>query len=99
MIFKGATIKKISGAGPASGAAEVRQLDPIDDPRAYVQFTLVDAQGKPVVNEPFKVELPDGSVKRGRTDAGGRAAIPGPRQGTAKVTFTEIDAKAIEEGR
>jgi type VI secretion system secreted protein VgrG len=99
LAMKGASVKKVSPAPPPAASPQVRRLEAIEDPRGKYEFTLVDADGKPVVNEPFRVELPDGKVKHGRTDGSGKASLPGPRQGTAKVTFPKIDGRAIEEGR
>lgn len=94
---RGATVAKVSGEGAAGGSAQVAALRRPDDPRATVLVSVLDADGRPVVNEPFKVELPDGTVKHGRTDASGKAAIPGGKPGTAKVTFTALDEKVVEE--
>jgi type VI secretion system secreted protein VgrG len=94
---KGSKIGKVSGQGASGGSATVAALQRPDDPRAVVLVTVLDADGQPVVNEPFKVELPDGAVKHGRTDGSGKAAIPGGKAGTAKVTFTNLDEKLVEE--
>jgi len=93
---KGSKVGKVAGQGAAGGAAAVGALKRRDDPRSMVLITVLDGDGQPVVNEPFKVELPDGTVKRGRTDASGKAAIPGGKPGTAKVTFTALDEKLVE---
>jgi type VI secretion system secreted protein VgrG len=95
--LRGAQISKIAAGSASSGTVQVAQLAPIQDPRAFVLFTLADQDGKPVANEPFEVVLPDGAVKRGRTDGGGKAAVPGSKPGTAQVTFTELDGRTVKE--
>lgn len=41
------------------------------------EFELVDGASNPVPNEPYRVELPDGQVVEGRTNAQGAALITG----------------------
>lgn len=41
------------------------------------EFELVDGSSNPVPNEPYRVELPDGQVVEGRTNARGAALITG----------------------
>lgn len=39
----------------------------------YLEYQLLDAEEKPVANEDYRVELPDGTVKTGKTDGQGIA--------------------------
>jgi len=64
----------------------------------YIEIELVDDEGKPVADEAWFVELPDGSTKSGRTDARGFARIDGVDPGTAKVTFPDMDKNAYDPG-
>lgn len=95
--LKGSQIAKVASGAAPSQKVEVAALKTATDPRAFALFALVDQDGEPVLNEPFQVELPDGSVKHGRTDGHGRAAVPGTKPGTAKVTFTHLDGRSVEE--
>lgn len=61
----------------------------------WIEVALVDEEGQPYPNEPYVLELPDGSVKRGRLDAEGlarveRIGVPG----SCKLTFPELDQDA-----
>ena len=64
----------------------------------YIEIELVDEDGKPVADEAWFVELPDGSTKSGRTDAKGFARIDGVDPGTAKVSFPDLDKKSYDPG-
>jgi uncharacterized protein involved in type VI secretion and phage assembly len=39
--------------------------------QTYIEFQLLDVEEKPVANEDYRVVLPDGTVKTGKTDAQG----------------------------
>jgi hypothetical protein len=56
-----------------------------------LQFALVDEDGEPVPNEPFVVELPDGTRKSGLTDRAGQAHLAAIPKGTCKVTFPSAE--------
>lgn len=98
IVLKGSKIAKSASGATASASPAVRELAVLKDPRASVQVTLADEQGQPFANEPFRVELPDGTVVEGRTDGSGRAAIPGSKEGEAKVTFTRLDGALVRKG-
>lgn len=58
-----------------------------------VMIELLDAEGNPVPGEPYRIKLPDGTVKTGTLDESGRAHITGIEQaGTCQVCFYERDA-------
>jgi len=96
--LKGGNLK-LDAAGSASSATPaVPALDPLEDPRAVVEFTLRDQNGNPIRNEPYKVELPDGETKKGYTDANGHARVSGKQPGTAQVTFPQRDKSAVRTG-
>ena len=58
----------------------------------WIQIELVDAAGRPVPDEAYRVELPDGGIREGRLDAAGRAYIGDIKPGQCRVSFPEIDA-------
>jgi len=58
----------------------------------WIQIELVDAAGRPIPNEPYKVELPDGGIRQGALDAAGRAYIGEIKPGQCRVSFPDIDA-------
>ena len=56
---------------------------------------LIDADGNPVPGEPFRIQLPDGTIETSSLDDEGKAHITGlERAGTCKVCFYERDAAA-----
>lgn len=67
---------------------------PVLEETHFIEIELIDDDGKPVANEAYLIELPDGSQKTGRTDGAGRAKITGVDPGTAKVSFPDLDKSA-----
>lgn len=58
-----------------------------------VEIDLVDADGNPVPGEPYRITLPDGTVKTGKLDDQGKARITGIVQGgSCQVCFYKRDA-------
>lgn len=54
----------------------------------WIGVELVDEDGKPVPDEPYKVKLPDGTIQSGRLDEKGRARIEGiTESGQAQISF------------
>jgi len=61
--------------------------------RAWIAIELVDDKGKPIPNERFRIELPDGSFAEGNLDVGGHARLNDIDPGTCQVTFPDRDGK------
>ena len=94
-----------SAAGAAStvSSQEAAASTPLQDEEAaaaeqtpaeethWIEIELLDDAGKPVANELYVVELPDGSAIQGRTGSDGRARVDGVDPGTAKVSFPDLD--------
>jgi hypothetical protein len=60
-----------------------------------VEIELVDVDGNPVPSEPYRITLPDGTVRTGTLDDRGKARITGIEQGgTCQVCFYQRDAEA-----
>lgn len=62
--------------------------------KTWIEIELLDEEGQPVVNEPYKLILPDGSVKSGKTDSAGMARYTELDDGNCQLTFTKIDKEA-----
>ena len=65
---------------------------PTEEPQVtdWLGLRLVDAEDAPVVDEPFEVRLPDGTIEKGRTDHEGRARYDGVRRGRCQIVFPRI---------
>ena len=69
--------------------------DPVDPTKkSWIEILLVDANDNPVPGEPYKITMPDNSVKEGTLDDKGFAHIAGMDPGTCKVTFPAMDGRS-----
>jgi hypothetical protein len=59
--------------------------------KTWVEFRLVDQDGKPVGNVGYQVTLPDGEVFRGRLNAQGMVRFDRIDPGECQISFPEID--------
>lgn len=73
-------------------AAPTRKREVIDEPDTWIAIELVDEDGEPVPNVPYRIETPDGRVLTGLTNDRGRARQDGIYAGNCKVTFPELHA-------
>src|ERR1041385_920124 len=78
---------------PLQDEEAAKQEAPAAEEQHWIEIGLKDDDGKPVADEAYLIELPDGSQITGRTDANGRARVEGIDPGTAKVSFPEVDKK------
>lgn len=62
--------------------------------KTWIEIELLDENGAPVPNEPYSVQLPDGSTRSGTLDAAGRARVDGIDPGSCEISFPEIDTRA-----
>jgi hypothetical protein len=109
----GGTFESAAGASASgSGSQGQPKTTPLQDEQAakeergprepeekhWLEIELLDDDGKPVSNERYFVELPDGSQLSGRTDGQGRARVDGVDPGSARVSFPDLDKKRYEPG-
>ncbi len=79
-------------AGGGNGSSPPSPAGPPPPPKTYIEIKLVDADGRPVAGESYKVTLPDGkTVAEGTLDEKGFARIDGLDPGSCKVTFPKMD--------
>lgn len=87
----------IGGTGPAIlPAAEAAPPKPSKPPekkveKSWIKIELLDAQGNPVPNQPYKVTLPNGKVVTGKLNQNGSARLEDVDPGKCKVVFQELD--------
>lgn len=63
-----------------------------EDVRTWIEIELVDQDGKPVVGEKYRIDLPDGTMRRGSLDSNGRARVDQIDPGFCEVSFPGLDA-------
>lgn len=61
--------------------------------KTWIEIELLDDKGDPVANEPYKIQLPDGTTQEGSLNSRGRARLEGIEPGSCEVTFPNIDAQ------
>ncbi len=73
-------------------------VDLTDDPLIPIEFQLLDGKGNPMPPTSFKVILPDGTAKTGKSDKDGFIRIPDNRQkGQAKLELLDPDESDVAE--
>lgn len=80
-------IKEQQASAQAGGADDVTSRKKT----TWIEIELIDENNKPVPEEQYRIEMPDGSIEDGFLDAQGRAYIDGLEPGTCKVSFPKID--------
>jgi hypothetical protein len=78
----------LGDAAPNAPVVQACSTDP-----HWIEFELVDAEGRPVPGEPFRIRLPDQSLRTGRTDQAGKVRFECITAGEAKVCYTGFDTK------
>jgi hypothetical protein len=87
-VQPGATLTQGPGSGSDQPAPPV-VVNP--EKKHWVEIELTGQDGKPVPDEMYHIELPDGSAVDGTLDAKGQARVEGIDAGTCKVTFANLD--------
>jgi hypothetical protein len=67
---------------------------PVKD--GWIEFEVLDEEGRPRGGDTYKLELPDGRVLSGKVAANGIISVHGIDPGDAKLTLTEIDSETWE---
>jgi hypothetical protein len=75
---------------PAKGRQSDKKEAPAPE-KTWVEFRLVDQDGKPVPGAAYKVTLPDGSVSTGSLNDQGAVRFEGIDPGNCRISFTDID--------
>jgi type VI secretion system secreted protein VgrG len=91
----GAGVVPVTGNPLLSQAIGNNSQDSPTSKQVWVEIELLDQQnGKPVPNEPYRIELPDGTVSEGSTDDNGLARVDGIDPGNCKITFPSLDQRS-----
>ena len=81
-----------AGSAAASSSSPATASDPAGDgSKTWIEVELLDSDGQPVPNEPYRVHLPDGSTQEGSTDGQGIARLSGIDPGTCQISFPALD--------
>ena len=80
-------------SNPSGGGGGTTPDDPTQK-KVWIEILLVDANDKPVAGEPYRITMPDNSVKDGTLDSNGFARVNGIDPGTCKVTFPQLDGRS-----
>ena len=79
------------GDGGSSGGQSSGGDSSNSQKKTWVELELLDKQGQPVTNEPYRSELQDGTVSEGSTDDRGRARVDEIDPGNCKMSFPSLD--------
>jgi hypothetical protein len=69
-----------------------QQMQPCPKDATWIEFQLVDQDGKPVPGVTYSVRLPDNSQMQGTLDDEGKVRFGGIVPGDATISFPTIDA-------
>ena len=78
-----------SSCGTSPDSPSDQTISP--DKKHWIAIELVDAEGRGVADEEFKLTLPDGTTAEGSLDAKGKAKIKGIDAGACQITFPNRD--------
>ena len=74
-----------------AGASKKPPVQPCPLEKTWIEFRMLDEDGKPVEGVKYRVKLPDGSFKEGSLDGEGKARFEGIEPGSAEISFPEVD--------
>ena len=80
------------GDGPAGGCSVNC------DEHNWIEIELLDAQGAPMAETAYEVELPDGKTESGQLDAEGCARLEDIPHGVCKVRFPDLEPAPAATG-
>lgn len=62
-------------------------------PKTFIEIVLLDDRGQPLAGEPYRIVLPDGSIRTGTLDRDGFAREDNLDPGVCDVSFPRIDGR------
>ncbi len=63
----------------------------------WIAIELVDEFGDPIPGQKYEITTPDGVIKKGTTDANGKAKVSGIDPGECEIKFPELDIEAVKK--
>lgn len=69
-----------------------------EEKKGWIEFEVVDEDGKPIRGEHYRLELPDESIVEGIVGDDGKIRLEGIEPGQCKISFPDLDAKTWELG-
>jgi hypothetical protein len=61
--------------------------------KTWVEFRLVNDEGKPVPGARYKLKITDGSVREGSLDDNGSVRVPSLDPGMCEISFLDYDQR------
>jgi hypothetical protein len=86
-------MRVLGDAAPNQPVVQACSTDP-----HFIEFELVDQDGRPVAGEPFRIRLPDQSLRTGRTNREGKVRFDCITAGQAVITYTGFDTQEWQAG-
>ncbi|ATB37780.1 type IV secretion protein Rhs [Cystobacter fuscus] len=91
--MKGAKVKKLSAGSLKDKSAKLKDIEKLEDAKlGPMEFQLKGPDGKALANVAYEVELPDGTLKKGRLDGSGRAKLEDVPPGQCRISFPDLEA-------
>ena len=76
-------VKRMAQASP--NAPMVQPCDP-----TWIEVRLVDTENRPIAGEPYRIRMPDSSIREGVLDEEGKVRFEGIPGGQCQVCFPRI---------
>jgi type VI secretion system secreted protein VgrG len=82
-LARGATPEEAEAAAQEAGRAGAEE-------KTWIEIKLIDEEGHPVADEEYRLELPDGTIRRGKLDHNGAARVDDIDPGNCRVSFPKL---------
>jgi type VI secretion system secreted protein VgrG len=92
--FKGSKVQMLGAGSLQSMSKKVQDLENLQEQNPepnVMKFNLKDESGKTLANQSFEIKLPDGTVKKGKTDGSGNARVEDVPGGQHEISFPGLD--------
>jgi hypothetical protein len=80
-----------------SGESIAEQIKKAREVKTWVEFEVIDTEGKPSSNLRYRCMLPDGSLREGMLDSRGRARYDGIDEGNCVFELLDLDNDAWQK--